>query len=159
MIDTHQINASSPSLLRLLFDLVMNPFDNVRGAAAMIVKLISPALVSIPSGSTHDSIISAPNSTFTLQDSILTASRRAEHLMALSGRADHADGYGRLKDILYTCSIQDSQMLLAGSSRPQFIEMVLIGLKHDVDLAKSDLPLAVSSAPIHGRLIALRLIF
>ncbi len=125
------------SLIRLLIDLTMNSFDDVRSLAASLLKCVELR----------------PNL-------LLRTIDRGEKVMCRTGRADHADGYGRLMDVaLSTCPKDSCQ---APFSSPVLIRsQVSVGsllstLEADITTATIDLRCAVASAPIHGRLIALR---
>ena len=79
---------------------------------------------------------------------------RAEVLMRLTGRAIYADGVGRLYDLLY--ERYAARSVVQSHTRHSIVEHLLTNLEIDVQVAINNLPLAVSKAPIHGWLIALR---
>ena len=85
---------------------------------------------------------------------LLTAYSRAERLMIETSRADIADGTGRLNKVL---SIYRRRMnVYQEPSTYDDLYQALYALEKDVEMAKLDIRHAVSKAPLHGRLIAVR---
>ena len=139
-------------LSRALLDLLFDPFDDVRQfSAAILDNLVHSEFcyrgvrgkVSMNNDSqTHRIII----------HNILDCIPGAEALFRRTGRADHADGLGRLLNLAFTAR-RFSSILYDQASAYELIEY---DLEQDIGIAIQDLELAVSSAPLHGHLIALR---
>jgi len=172
-----------PLLFRTLFDLSMDPFDDVRSAAVLVLKMTATALVVGQHTQTVDcrpnsvmvSVIhssssqraSGGNRQSQQESSILNLVAilsRAQKIMHGTGRADHADGVARLYEILDevcaggTTEAREGERL-AGvwwSSRTSIVDRILSDLEKGLLLAKNNLRLAVAGAPIHGHLAALR---
>ena len=150
--------------IRLLQDLIMDPFDDVRLAVSSILKKIfcntRPCdldYLSITDPNRHPiiSYLDAPPQK-TYLTYILFVLRQAEDTMSLTGRADHADGVGRLYSLLY-----DSCRNLGGSAAWSengwsILDYILSALEKDIIIARRDIRLATRDAPLHGKLVALR---
>ena len=145
-------------LIRPLFDLIMDPFDDVRKIASLVLLIILKA----SSKAQTESLEREPIYRFVpfavnahRQGRILDLFRplaRAQMMLRTTGRADHADGVARLYDLRWqSCSHEDSW-----SMNSLILEELLIGLEEDVNITASDLNLAVGTRPLHGHLISLR---
>ena len=125
-----------------MVDLAVDPFDDERCLAASF-------LMCFPKYTFADLWTSA-----TLRSgkdrSILA---RAEHLMQVTGRADFADGYGRLTHLYVDRTLHEG---CDPSVQEGMALSLLDQLERDIQVATIDLVLAVVQAPVHGRLIALR---
>ncbi|KAI9734539.1 MAG: hypothetical protein M1834_002140 [Cirrosporium novae-zelandiae] len=140
-----------PVLVRMLFDLIVDPFDDVRLTATMLLDLA-------PEESLLGRSDASEQNSKDVQDvRLLTILQQAEGMMRRTGRADHSDGVARLYQILFTkCEFGKSNKWW--QSRSAIVDHILVELERGVQVAKMNLRLAVSSAPIHGYLIALRYI-
>ena len=156
--------------LRPLTDLLSDPFDDVRQSAKSLfdIHLSTNTLPQIKKlqGKTNDEPNIAGQETYNQADreevhrdanhSILVDLNKAERKAGITGRADHADGFGRLNDLLYTTSGSLVQPAQWHQSRYLIVNRVISTLEREVEIAKDNLLLAVSSRPLHGHLIALR---
>lgn len=170
-------------LLRQLFDLSMDSFDDVREAAVLLIKMCRPvglgdrhyspgrrpfpeskelsASYCSRSGQAAEGSFQGPQDG--LSDLMIVLAR-AQKTLHGTGRADHADGVARLYEILHAaCSGRPSKTpseAQSGNDRWSstfgIIDRILTALEDGLLLAKSNLRLAVASAPIHGYLAALR---
>lgn len=141
------------SLLRLLLDLTVDPFDDVRSAAAALLQAF-PAILLVPFGSTHpEAGLSAYEGRQHGQSDVIIALQRAEAMMRQTGRAAYADGVGRLCDLLYGCHTLPTA---SDQERDTILETLVANLGSDIHVAQNDLHQAVLSAPLYGHLIALR---
>ena len=153
--------------VRPLTELLLDPFDDVRQSANRVFDL-------------HLSIKSTPQTRDGREDSqelrhqetkyeidndddyrkanesILFNLIRAEDKAGITGRADHADGLGRMYNLLFTTS--GALVKPAGwhQSRFSILDHVISLLEEEVDIASKDLLFAVSHMSLHGHLIALR---
>ncbi|KAL8734098.1 MAG: hypothetical protein Q9181_003306 [Wetmoreana brouardii] len=103
----------SAEFLTSLVDLVMDPFDDIRELAIWIlqsvpdpvwsnlVSQVVPDVSDMHSIFSEDDIIATDSSVSAAGSSLLRALRRATIKMRDTGRADHADGFGRLFDLAF----------------------------------------------------------
>jgi len=169
--------------LRQLFDLSMDSFDDVREAAVLVIKMCRPvglgdrqywprsrpfpeskelsATDCSRGGQAAEGSYKGPQDG--LSDLMIVLAR-AQKTLHGTGRADHADGVARLYEILNAaCSGRTSKPPSEAHSGNDWwpstfgiIDRILTALEDGLLLAKSNLRLAVASAPIHGYLAALR---
>ena len=126
-------HANVSQLIRPLLDLTMDPFDDVRALSAS-------SLLCVMRSSESETVIPETLS-------------RAKSLMQNSGRADHADGFARLCKLAWRlCQSHEDWSI----SNMVSIDYLLSSLKVNVEVARSNIHLAVKTAPLHGQLIALR---
>ncbi|KAB2578407.1 Uncharacterized protein DBV05_g3058 [Lasiodiplodia theobromae] len=168
-----QMNVLTPLLVRELFDLIMDPFDDVRHAATFLLKLgtntTSEPPKKLPKGpKIVPVLIGKPvDSTALVEHGFASFLDRAEKTMLRSGRADHADGVARAYDLLFerraeTLSPESpANNVLAGwmKSRQGIVEHLISLLDETIAAASSNLSVAVNAYPMHGTLSALRYIF
>jgi hypothetical protein len=164
----YSVNFFTPYAMRLLLDLLMDPFEDVRNSATAILKyasvenyttelhiaieLSSPSshvepLQEISSDPNHQSMPSAKAKASS--DLLRTFISRAEENSKRTGRADYADGVARSYELLY--GLQTS-----ASGRFEVLDVLVNELEDKVAIAERDLAQAVLSAPIHGSFAALR---
>lgn len=149
-------------LLRPLFDLLLDPFDDVRQTANLVLEVqFSSSQVSASPGLDGEKEIDLPKASENrnariVSSKILSILATAESKAEKTGRADHADGVGRLYDLLYGRITPFSTDTVWYGSPASILEHLISKLEKEIKVAKDDLPLAVSSAPLHGHLIALR---
>jgi len=136
----HKLHVLDSGFTRLLQDLMLDPFDDVRGAAALILTL---------------GIRSDANEGFSRFLS------RAEKSMLNTGRADHADGVARA----YSVQFQECTKQLADSSsngpvgtdfKISVFNRLVSQLEDTIAIAQADLSIAVNGRPVHGTFAALR---
>ncbi|QDS74834.1 hypothetical protein FKW77_002765 [Venturia effusa] len=148
-----------PWMVRVLYDLTMNPFEDVRMFAEMLID------VSFPQGnrdkltksdSVEPSSVHAPIN--------LNVLLRAESLMLRSGRADHADGVSRTYALLFN-SVTDfvsgpeiDRKDIWWTSKSDIADHLVDQLEAALNTATVDLKLAVTLSPMHGILASLRYI-
>lgn len=155
-------------LLTSLLDLVMDSFDDIRELAASILHSL-PSTVwsglsskvvwrdsrrrSVSAGG-NDSVVngSSPTNNLLLTSVLHRATRKMQH----TGRADHADGFGRLYDL-----ILGSHQIMHGRTSwteddETALERVLSRLEECIEIARANIQEAVRTASLHGYLIAAR---
>lgn len=119
----------------------MDPFEDVRATASSLLLSYGSDL-----------------------DLLRLALQNAERLMRASGRADHADGYGRLFE-LYSLrqAFISGNATSSGNSSSGYGEVYLQSTDKLIDeieglvaVARRSLERAVSDAPLHGKVIALK---
>ncbi|RDA89725.1 hypothetical protein CP533_6846, partial [Ophiocordyceps camponoti-saundersi (nom. inval.)] len=121
--------------MRALFDLLMDPFDDVRDGAATALKRLSIDLKTIDKVETHTA------------DAIAEVSRRAEEIARRTSRADHSDGSSRAAQLHFLIQSTEEQTM--------FLKQKLRQLERKVSGAEKDLASAVLYEPLHGDLASL----
>ncbi|OJD36189.1 heat repeat protein [Diplodia corticola] len=168
-----QMNVLTPLLVRELFDLVMDPFDDVRHAAAFLLKLGTNKTSELPQKPAKGPkmvpvLIGKPvDSTALVEHAFAAFLDRAEKAMLRSGRADHADGVARAYDLLFERRAEplspnspaNSVLSEWMKSRQGIVEHLISLLDETIGVASSNLSVAVNTYPMHGTLSALRYIF
>ena len=159
--------------LRPLTELLLDPFDDVRQSANTVfdqhfLTNSAPQRGTSRRGvhdQAHSVDLEAENQAHELDNerhnrrvnhSIFVDLNKAEKKTGDTGRADHADGFGRLNSLLFTTSGAVAKPASWHESRYLIVERVISTLEKEVAIAKDDLLFAVSSRPLHGHLIALR---
>ena len=142
------------SYLRPLFDLLMDPFDDVRQMAAEVLEVNLKAIVVPPFRSEN----SPPQIKLCHGMNSITraALERAESTAARIGRADYADGVGRLYNLLYSTSLVIDKTTAWHDCNFLIVERVISALEKEAKEASSNLVLAIKIPSLHGHLIALR---
>ena len=145
--------------VRPLLDLFVDPFDDVRQSASSVFSLVFPFTLlddsisrSKRSARSYDSTESCPQDA--LNESIEIARVRADERVRRSGRADHADGLGRLYDLQYHMS-KSSCCLGTIQGRDIFNDLLSVVEQMIGDVGHDQLH-ALTSTSLHGYVIALR---
>jgi hypothetical protein len=143
----HGIQICSPLLIRLLLDLVFDPFDDIRNAS---IALLEISFDSLSAGEKLSALSNMPRFL-----------ERAEKTMLRTGRADQADGLARAYALLFTQCTEQLPVSLrvndSGSwSKQGIVGRLIIQLESTLDAAMKDLSLAVDGCPVHGIFAALR---
>lgn len=172
-------NIFTGKMMRLLLDLLMNPFEDVRAAAAQLLKLapyrcFMPKQVVKSSAHPNSQIFSllfqntSNHSNGKALDRIPTNAsgrkrsqqadvpgilvpfiEKAETASRRTGRADLADGVARTHELIYCLQPTDA-------ARLHLLENLVSDLESKVIMAENDLAQAVLLAPVHGHFAALR---
>jgi hypothetical protein len=147
-------------LIRFLLDLIMDSFDDVRSMAALILNNIMSNLDSPNNLFKPDLMFKSKDHdapAFPMQFSqphrygFSYAIDRAKTLVSSTGRANHADGFGRLYRLVF-----DFDRLLITNDRLSVLDNLLSSLVENIRNSRGNLSLAVGYSPLHGNLIALR---
>ncbi|ESZ93537.1 hypothetical protein SBOR_6079 [Sclerotinia borealis F-4128] len=128
----HNLSVFNLKSMRLILDLLMDPFEDVRSGATAILKLASPHNFRSP--------MSQGPTDF---DILINFIGRAEDFSRRTGRADFADGVARSYQILYG-------LLDPNKGRLSLVEGLVNGLETKVAIAQRDISEAVLIAPIHS---------
>ncbi|KAI9843613.1 MAG: hypothetical protein M1837_006195 [Sclerophora amabilis] len=160
---------------RALVDLSMDPFDDVRQTAAIILgrfpsssfsalefrESCSIAKLLAPSALTEE----IPTSSGQYMIDFYSFLRRANDLMRLSGRADHSNGVARSYDIVFGSLVEterakptSNEQWSSNTSKHAVIQSLVSRLEIDISIAETSLSQAISN-PVHGNLESLRIIF
>lgn len=132
---------------RALFDLIMDPFEDVRDLASSSVKAFASderfRRFSLRDGGYGQDKIA---------DELAHLARRADELARQTSRADHSDGAARAFQLQYRFSGSDE-------SRIKLFTDLISGLESKASMALKDLGLAVLEAPLHSDFAALSYIW
>jgi len=134
----------SSTLRRSLMDLLLDPFDDIRQAALEVL------LIDQSSSASDHHQVSANGDHLQLERTL----GKAQEIMVRTGRVDQADGVARL----YTLVVHNHLLSAHASSATGVVEDLVQTLEQSLDIASTDMSLAVRNHPIHGLLTALRYI-
>ncbi|KAF2763505.1 hypothetical protein EJ05DRAFT_41398 [Pseudovirgaria hyperparasitica] len=146
------ISIISDHLLRNLYDLMLNAFDDVRTLASMILKyhFLSSEHTHLPV--MKQSVVPALAEPSGISTKLIV---RANEAMLRTGRADHADGVARLYEL--NCverrpsQDQDLEDGHRHSSRAFGVVSLLVGqLESTIRIAETNSSLAINGNPMHG---------
>ena len=147
------------SLLRPLFDLLMDPFDDVRSMAASILLIVLENIWKPHFRSLEGEAVQVPLPIAVRGDEgdarldLPSLLSRVQSTLRTTGRADHADGVGRLYCVIWQFGRKNPDWHV---NKSLVTDHLLSGLDEDINVAGTDLRLAVGTRPLHGHLIALR---
>jgi hypothetical protein len=136
--DTARTIFTDTTCMRLLLDLLMDPFDDVRETAMEILLLVPQDIISERLPYKHDD-----GREQTLLDTLRLFCTRATKLASRTGRADHGNGAARAQGLLCSwLAARDAQISLVSSS--------LETLERKLAKAKNDLGHAAVNDSVHG---------
>jgi hypothetical protein len=121
--------------IRLLLDLLMDPFDDVRETAMGVLLMVPQDFISKPSGGVGE--------TKTLLDMLSEFCARAARLAGRTGRADHGNGAARAQGLL--CS-----WLGTREKRIALVSGTITKLEAKLARAREDLGRAAMEDSVHG---------
>ncbi|KND95019.1 hypothetical protein TOPH_00464 [Tolypocladium ophioglossoides CBS 100239] len=122
---------------RALFDLLMDPFDDVRDISASALKRF------YADERYRRFALTNHTSDRCTAETLAEVSRRAEELARRTSRADHSDGSSRVSQLLY-------RFLGSGQEQVALLSKLISELERKTSVAESDLGRAVLEAPLHG---------
>ncbi|RYP79117.1 hypothetical protein DL771_000095 [Monosporascus sp. 5C6A] len=137
----HRGTFTDSTWLRCVLDLVLDPFDDVREAAASLIMLLAhdkPALPETPIAGLRRPVV----------EELQAFCRRAEELACKTARADHSDGVARSYEILWRWTAD-------GKGQLRIIETIVSDLEEKLGAAERDLASAVLQSPVHGSFASL----
>ena len=163
----HQWDVFSSRLVRLLFDLMLDPFDDVRNGAALNMKLKSERFdkdstvvtLQVPTTNTCSSLVLGPTRFRCVElANIVQFIGRAETMMLRTGRADHADGVARAYEYVFSqCAVAlqsngESQQIEEHwwSTKYGVVIHLIEQLEGTIAIASGNLSTAVNGYPVHG---------
>lgn len=133
-----QVNVFSPSVCRLLLDLVLDPFEEVRNCSVSVLNSAPRDCFGPLSDTPYGPVPQL------LQD-LLSEAKMAS---SQTGRADAADGLAHM-NVLYFKILDNDQ------NRMDFFHSLLCVLEEDIEVAGADLNVAAEAVPLHGQLTTL----
>lgn len=138
-----QLLCQDAQWMRILVDLIMDPFDDVRETATGLLMLY-------PAEATRKEIVYGIGQLRTTPLNILTEfCIRAADLASRTSRADHSDGAARSVGLL--CAWQETV-----DDRLALVSRTLDELEQKIAMAEKDLGSAIMSVPVHGTFAAIR---
>ncbi|KAH9866691.1 hypothetical protein J1614_008384 [Plenodomus biglobosus] len=139
----HGVQIANVRLVRVLLDLILDAFDDVRDTAVSVLQL---CLTALPQGQQHEVFATIPGFL-----------QRAESLMLRTGRADQADGVARAYGLIYTLANNSFEKTGHAhfSTKLKLFEYLQSQLQETLGLAHSNLSDAVNGRPVHGTFAAL----
>jgi len=138
----HTLQIPSTKLIRLLLDLVLDPFDDIREASVSVLQL---CLAALPDAEKTSMLSTLPQFV-----------ARAEAMMLRTGRADQADGVARAYALLFTVAdVNVTEALELPSSNSGVFDGLRKQLTDTLEIARTNLSEAVNGRPVHGIYAAL----
>jgi hypothetical protein len=144
---TIRVDLYSFENVRLLCDLIMNPFEDIRTFAAEHMKTWLRLQVAMFGG---------------IPMRFIHVVERAEIKMQQTGRADHADGVSRMYGIIFYIASTSPPMGPPGyiipwsESKLGIIRELFKALHNSIQHYQKDQMGAISDSPLHGILLSLR---
>lgn len=141
-----------PSLLRLLADLLLDPFDDVRATSLSILQIF-------PRDILMGGLQEGKDQPHCLVPRLTDALSRAEQLASNTSRADHADSVARLYHILFSTAAvtrSDKPGTQWWESKAGVVDVILKRLEEKMSMPGGLFSSSMRDAPLHGFLSALR---
>ncbi|KAL2863435.1 THADA/TRM732 family protein [Aspergillus lucknowensis] len=133
-------------LLRLLVDLLLDPFDEVRGTALHLLSLF-PKPVLFASAGHHAG-----------KPDLIIALEKAGRLASNTSRADHADTVARLYHVIFSAAEFGGIRANWWTTKLGVVETILKMLEGKLSSSEGLFNSSLRDAPLHGYLSALRYI-
>lgn len=134
-----------PKLLRLLVDLLMDPYDEVRIAALNILKLFPRSVLLDTEGRSNG------------EPELLNALTKAEILASNTSRADHADTVALLYHLIFVIAdAKDPKEAKWWTTKQGVVQLILEKLEGKLSSSEGLFNSSLRDAPLHGYLSALR---
>lgn len=147
-----------PSLFRLLGDLLINPFDDVRATASALLNMFPRTHIRTSLENDREKYI--PDGRYShsrLQ--LVKALERAERVASGTSRADHADAVARLYHILFDLASSNTTLDSSGSwyeLKQTIVERLLSTLEENLYSTDGSFQNAIRETSVHGYISALR---
>ncbi|KAH7359589.1 HEAT repeat protein-like protein [Pyrenochaeta sp. MPI-SDFR-AT-0127] len=140
----HGLQIANTRLIRVLLDLILDPFDDVRDTAISVLQL---CLIALPESQKEAVTAMLPRFV-----------SRAETAMLRTGRADQADGVARAYGLIFSLADESATKLHSShfTSKLGLFEHLKEQLDSTLEVARNDLSEAVNGRPVHGIYAALR---
>lgn len=140
-----QVEVFNPHLLRLLVDLLLDPFEEVRQTSLTILNLC-PREVLL------ECLQNTTNAGMRLTDAL----KRAENLASNTSRADHADTVARLYHLIFCAALPGNSEGAWWSSKGSVVNTILTKLEERLLGPNSLFNSVMREAPLHGYTSGLR---
>jgi hypothetical protein len=146
------MNVFEPRLLRLLVDLLLDPFEEVRQTSLLIINFFPQDILMGGFETTGDH---SPAVCMRLTDALA----RAELTASNTSRADHADTVARLYHILFCAALPTSSSEGGSdwwSTKTSVVNTILTKLEERLSSSKGLFNSTLREAPLHGYMSGLR---
>jgi hypothetical protein len=146
-----QVEVFDAHLLRLLIDLLMDPFEEVRQTSLSILSLC-PREILLNGMDTNDQSSAVG---MRLTDAVA----RAESLASNTSRADHADTVARLYHIIFAAALPGNSGQSATNwwtTKASVVDTLLTKLEERLSSSKGLFNSSMREAPLHGYTSGLR---
>ncbi|RAK96233.1 THADA/TRM732 family protein [Aspergillus ibericus CBS 121593] len=140
------LDVFEPTLLRLLVDLLLDPFEEVRATSLYLLNLF-PQEVLFDSAKHAGEI-----------PQIIEGLAKAEQLASNTSRADYADTVARLYHILFRAAAVEGEHARWWETKSAVVDTLLKKLEQKLSLAGGLFNYSMRDAPLHGYVSALRYI-
>ena len=147
----YNLDILSPKLFRLLLNLLLDPFNDVREISQSILELFPHELLVA-------SVYRSEESYSIYSPHLIDVLSRAEALAGRTRRADHADAVARLYHVIFSLSHRGSSEHHWHVSKAGVAEAILEKLEGRLTHAGGFFNPSMRDAPIHGHVSALRLV-
>ncbi|EEP81370.1 predicted protein [Uncinocarpus reesii 1704] len=137
-----------PSLFRAIADLLLDPYDDVRETAMMLLRLFPCEFLQASSDP------STPSPYSQLQSALIRTEKMAGH----TSRADHADTVGRLYRLLFDLSGTVDRNSNHSSAAYNIVDTILTNLEQSIPGAPELFHATLHNTPLQGHISALRYI-
>lgn len=143
----------TPSLLRLLIDLLLDPFEEVRQTSSSIISLFPRQILlnGLQNG----------NEEATIEMRLNDALSRAESTASNTSRADHADTVARLYHILFCAALPKDSAEASGdwwATKLSVVNTILTRLEERLNSPGGMFNSSLRETPLHGYMSGLRYI-
>ncbi|KKZ68139.1 hypothetical protein EMCG_06196 [[Emmonsia] crescens] len=149
-----------PTLFRAIGDLLINPFDDVRATALMLLNMFPRTHIqTTPANDGEEYILEGRYSHSRLQ--LVKALERAERVASRTSRADHADAVARLYHVLFdlaSCSKSPDTGRNWYEQKQSIVESLLTTLEENLYSTDGSFQNAIRETSVHGYISALRYI-
>ncbi|KAK2756662.1 hypothetical protein FQN54_005107 [Arachnomyces sp. PD_36] len=141
------LDVFKPTFFKILVDLLVDPFDDVRSTSLAILGFFPADIISATQtlGST---------SSESLSSQLFQALSRAEQLASRTSRADHADTVARLFLALFT--LADNKSTLWYRNKSNIVDTILTSLEKKLSCPAGLFSTTMRDHPLHGYISALR---
>ncbi|PWY74362.1 HEAT repeat protein [Aspergillus heteromorphus CBS 117.55] len=145
------VEVFEPTLLRLLVDLLLDPFEEVRATSLYVLNLF-PRDVLFNNSTLSGQTAETPQ--------FIEGLIKAEQLASNTSRADYADTVARLYHILFGAAAVDGEMEASRwwGNKAMVVDTLLKKLEQKLSLAGGLFNSSMRDAPLHGYVSALRYI-
>ncbi|PYH94631.1 HEAT repeat protein [Aspergillus ellipticus CBS 707.79] len=146
------VEVFEPTLLRLLVDLLLDPFEEVRATSLYVLKLFPRDALFNNATTPGESPVEIPQ--------IIEGLTKAEQLASNTSRADFADTVARLYHILFGAAAVDGEVVAARwwENKYMVVDTLLKKLEQKLSLHGGLFNSSMRDAPLHGYVSALRYI-
>jgi hypothetical protein len=146
------MNVFEPRLLRLLVDLLLDPFEEVRQTSLLIINFFPQKILMHGFEATAND---CPAVCMRLTDALA----RAELTASNTSRADHADTVARLYHILFCAALPSTAPSTSSdwwSTKTSVVHTILTKLEERLSSSKGLFNSTLREAPLHGYMSGLR---